>query len=80
MSAADRSTGGDDLHFERIAANEALWKVRQGGPRGQLLGTIVEEAGQWRASTMVVGQLHQRRFADRDAAATWLLSMAPRRG
>jgi hypothetical protein len=33
-----------------------------------LLGTIVEEAGPWRAGTMV-GQLHQRRFANRDAAA-----------
>ena len=31
IPAADRPTGGDDLHFERVAAKEALWKVSTSG-------------------------------------------------
>jgi len=44
-----------------------------------MVGTITENYGGWRASTLNPGKLRTRCFADRDAAATWLALLASSR-
>ena len=66
-----------DLHFARIlSSGEIAWRVHEGAPAGRLLGIVAECASDWRATGVVAGKLRTRRFADRDAAARWLITLA----
>ena len=79
MPAKDGPIGGGDLYVEEIksSAKISVWRVLQGGPTGRLLGTVAEEAEHWRATMMIGGELHQQHFNSLEAAAAWLLSIAP---
>lgn len=64
--------------FTTVATVPGLYQVRLGSPAGQLLGTVDEIEGRWRATVVVAGKLHTRPFLERGAAAAWLLGLAPR--
>ena len=55
------------------AAGETQWHLHQAG---RYIGSIVERGGAFQASRIVEGELRGQRFADRDAAAMWLLKLA----
>ena len=62
------------LQFSRVrAAGETQWHVHRAG---RFIGSIVERGGAFQASRIVDGALRIQRFADRDAAATWLAKLA----
>ena len=67
----------DGLDFARIrSADEPLWHVRQGGPTGLFLGTIVEVGGGYEATRiMAAGALPTEWFHDREAAGRWLTTI-----
>jgi hypothetical protein len=69
-----------DFHFTPIAsAADRLWQVRKGGPAGRLLGTVVAENDGYQATHVAPdGKLMLHWSGDRDAAATWLASVAPK--
>jgi hypothetical protein len=65
--------------FVRISSvRSPCWQVRQDGPAGRLLGTVAEESGALVASVVIAGKLHNQYFTDREKAAAWLLSIAPK--
>ncbi len=68
------------LHFARIqSAGEPLWYVRQGGPAGLFLGTVVRVSGGYQATRIMAGgALPTEWFPDREAAARWLLTTIKR--
>jgi hypothetical protein len=70
----------DAFHFTRTASTvEPVWQVRVGGPGGRVLGTVAMENGGYQASHVAPGgKLHLHWSADRDAAARWLASIAPK--
>src|SRR5258708_33356987 len=46
----------DGLHFAPIqSAGEPLWYVRQGGPAGLFLGTVVRVSGGYQATRIMAG-------------------------
>jgi hypothetical protein len=68
------------FHFVRIAgSDERCYQVRLDDPVGRLIGTVaaIDSGWWWQASFVVAGKLHTRQFADREKAATWLLSIPP---
>ena len=68
------------FHFTPIGGPKArCWQVRDGGPAGRLLGTIAAESGGFQATHVAPGgKLLLHWSADRDAAAAWLASVAPK--
>ena len=69
------------FHFTRIAGQLA-WQVREGGWAGRLLGTVAESGEGGYQATVVQpgGKLRLQWAKDRDAAARWLVSIAPKHG
>jgi len=55
-----------------------VYQVRLDGPAGRLLGSVTDHGDHWQASVVVDNQLHTQPFLDREQAAVWLLSVAPR--
>lgn len=55
-----------------------VWQVRLDSPAGRLLGTVSDGANGWQATVVIAGKLHTQAFPDRETAAAWLLSLAPR--
>jgi len=67
------------FHFLRISLpGPTLYQVRQDSPAGPLMGSVSEIEGGWQASVVVAGKLFTQPFLDRERAAAWLLSIAPR--
>ncbi len=67
------------FHFTRIAGSgETVYQVRLDGHAGRLIGSVTDHGDYWQASVEIIGKLHTRPFPDRDKAAAWLLSIAPR--
>jgi hypothetical protein len=68
------------FHFVRtVLPGPALYQVRQDSPAGPLLGSVASLGGGWWQATIVVaGKLHTQPFPDRERAAAWLLSIAPK--
>ena len=62
------------------AAPAIYYQVREGSPAGPLLGSVTEQDGGWRASTVITGKLHLQWHADRETAARWLQTVAPKHG
>jgi hypothetical protein len=63
-----------NLQFARVSADgEILWHVHRGG---RFVGSIAEVERSCRASVLIAGELRTRRFADRDTAALWLVTLA----
>ena len=56
------------------------YQVREGGPAGPYLGTVMESEGGWKAALVIAGKLHLQWHADREAAARWLQMVAPKHG
>ena len=68
------------FHFLHISLPAShLYQVRLDSPAGPLLGSVAAlDDGWYQASVMVAGKLHTQPFPDREKAAVWLLSTAPR--
>ena len=65
------------LHFTSIAGQRS-WQVHQDGPAGRLLGSVLAQNGGYQATHVAPGgKLMLHWSADRDAAAAWLLRVAP---
>ena len=56
------------------------YQVREGGPAGPYLGTLIESNGGWKAAAVITGKLLLQWHADRDEAARWLQMVAPKHG
>jgi hypothetical protein len=66
------------FHFTPIAG-QRCWHVRLDSPWGRLLGTVAASEGGYQATHVAPGgKLLQHWSADRDAAAAWLLRVAPK--
>ena len=64
------------FQFGRVrTGGRTLWHVQQGR---RFLGTIAEVGGGYEATKLADGSAKIRRFAEREAAARWLASPAPK--